>query len=120
MTHIADDLPAIRGDETTLREIVFNLVSNSLDAASAGGRVSLSGQRINGHVVIEVRDDGHGIAPTVKSRLFEPFVTTRTAGTGLGLPAWSGALPRRQAGRRHRMPERCPGDTTFLVKHPRP
>src|SRR4029077_13913941 len=51
--HVGADLPAIRGDETTLREIVFNLVSNSLDAAGDGGRVSLTGVRLNGHVVIE-------------------------------------------------------------------
>ena len=115
VTHIPDDLPAIRGDETTLREIVFNLVSNSLDAASAGGRVSLSGQRINGHVVIEVRDDGHGIAPAVKSRLFEPFVTTRSTGTGLGLYV----VRRRVAELGGDIECRSvPGDTTFLVKIP--
>jgi signal transduction histidine kinase len=114
-TQIADDLPAIRGDETTLREIVFNLVSNSLDAASAGGRVTLRGQRVNGHVVIEVRDDGHGIAPAVKSRLFEPFVTTRSTGTGLGLYV----VRRRVAELGGDIECRSvPGDTTFLVKIP--
>jgi signal transduction histidine kinase len=116
-THIADDLPSVRGDEATLREIVFNLVSNSLDAAAAGGHVSLRGERINGHVVIEVRDDGHGIPAAVKSRLFEPFVTTKPTGTGLGL-----YVVRRRVAELGGAIEctSVPGDTTFLVKIPCP
>jgi signal transduction histidine kinase len=116
-THVADDLPAVRGDEATLREIVFNLVSNSLDAAAAGGHVTLRGQRVNGHVVIEVHDDGHGIPSAVKSRLFEPFVTTKTTGTGLGL-----YVVRRRVAELGGDIEcaSVPGDTTFLVKIPCP
>jgi signal transduction histidine kinase len=116
-THIADDLPAVRGDEATLREIVFNLVSNSLDAAPAGGHVMLRGERINGHVVIEVRDDGHGISAAVMARLFEPFVTTKTTGTGLGL-----YVVRRRVAELGGDIEcaSVPGDTTFLVKIPCP
>ena len=117
-TRIADDLPAIRGDETTLREIVFNLVANSLDASAAGGRVTLSGQRENGHVVIEVRDDGHGMPPAVQSRLLFPeelFVTTKTTGTGLGL-----FVVRRRVAELGGDIEcaSVPGNTTFLVKIP--
>jgi signal transduction histidine kinase len=116
-THIADDLPAVRGDEATLREIVFNLVSNSLDAAPAGGRISMRGERINGHVVIAVHDDGHGIPAAVKARLFEPFVTTKTTGTGLGL-----YVVRRRVAELGGDIEctSVPGDTTFLVKIPCP
>jgi signal transduction histidine kinase len=79
------DLPTVRADETSLREIFFNLVSNSLDAAGEGGCVTLVCTRLNGHIIAEVRDSGTGLAPDVRERIFEPFVTTKSVGTGLGL-----------------------------------
>jgi signal transduction histidine kinase len=113
--HCSANLPPIRGDETTLREIVFNLMSNSLDAAGDGGRVSLTGVRLNGHIVIEVRDNGPGIDAGVKERLFEPFVTTKPAGTGLGLYVVERRV--RELGGQIAC-ESQPGATSFTVKIP--
>lgn len=84
-TRVEEGLPLVPADETALREIVFNLLANSLDAAGRGGRVMVGCRRENGCVVTEVRDSGPGIPPDVRARLFEPFVTTKSAGTGLGL-----------------------------------
>jgi len=84
-TRIADDLPPVRADEHSLREIFFNLLSNSLEAAGPGGRISVQCQRENGFVVTEVRDSGPGMPPEVREHLFEPFLTTKQTGTGLGL-----------------------------------
>jgi signal transduction histidine kinase len=84
-TRLADDLPPVQADEHSLREIFFNLLSNSLEAAGPGGRVSVQCQRENGYVVTEVRDSGPGMPPEVREHLFEPFLTTKQTGTGLGL-----------------------------------
>jgi signal transduction histidine kinase len=84
-TDLGDDLPPVKADEHSLREIFFNLLSNSLDAAGPGGQVSIRCQRDNGYVVTEVRDSGPGIPPEVRAHLFEPFLTTKQTGTGLGL-----------------------------------
>jgi signal transduction histidine kinase len=84
-TLVEDSLPPVEADEAALREIVFNLLANSLDAAGPGGRVIVGCRRENGCVITEVRDSGPGISPEVREHLFEPFLTTKPAGTGLGL-----------------------------------
>ena len=87
----------IEGDEDLLHRVVFNLVLNAVQAARAAPRVTVevrvpaSGD-LPPSVVLEaprllvVRDEGPGVAPEVLPRLFEPFVTGRVGGTGLGLP----------------------------------
>lgn len=82
---IPAELPPLRADENSLREVCFNLVANSIEAAGASGQVMIRCFRENGQVVAEFQDDGPGIAADVQDRLFEPFVTTKPAGTGLGL-----------------------------------
>src|SRR5262249_22712064 len=84
-TRLADDLPPVQADEHALREIFFNLLSNSLEAAGPGGRVVIHCQRDNGFVLTEVSDSGPGIPEEVREGRFEPFWTTKETGTGLGL-----------------------------------
>src|SRR5262249_3850307 len=66
-------------------EIVFNLLSNSIDAAGHGGCIQGSCRSENGCVVAEIQDDGPGIPPPLQEQLFQPFVTTKESGTGLGV-----------------------------------
>jgi two-component system sensor histidine kinase HydH len=79
------DLP-VRGDAAQLRQLVWNLVRNGVQASSAGGTVRV---RVEDHpkdgVVLVVEDDGVGIDPATKDRLFDAFFTTRAHGTGIGL-----------------------------------
>ena len=82
---LADDLPAAQASPTAVREIVFNLVGNAIEAAGSGGRVTLACEHDEAGLQIEVCDDGPGIADDVRPRIFEPFVTTKTSGSGLGL-----------------------------------
>ncbi len=92
---LAADLPVVRAPEIAVREIVFNLVINAIEAAAERGRgetddgssgcVRVNGRVDDGEVRLEVVDDGPGIAPEMRERLFEPFVTTKESGTGLGL-----------------------------------
>jgi signal transduction histidine kinase len=80
----------VAADEATVREILFNLLKNAVEAVDRGGNVAVRTRIANhngaaGHVVIEIQDDGPGISPEVQDRLFEPFLTTKATGTGLGL-----------------------------------
>lgn len=80
----ADTCPT-RGDATQLRQAVMNLVDNAVHAAGPDGRVTLTVGDGAGGAVLHVDDSGPGIDPSVRARLFEPLVTTRDTGNGLGL-----------------------------------
>lgn len=76
----------LRADEAQLVEMIANLVTNAYQAVHEGGTVTVTARRDDGHAIISVRDDGAGIRPDVVDRVFEPFLTTKVRGTGLGLP----------------------------------
>jgi len=86
-------LPAILGDATQLRQVIHNLVQNALDAVTdrPDGRVELGTSSARGeggtlHAVrLTVIDNGPGFPDKVLKRAFEPYVTTKSRGTGLGL-----------------------------------
>ncbi len=92
-TQLANPLPPIQGDPTQLRQVIHNLVQNALDAVNerAAGRVEVQTSAALGEdgrlraVRLTVRDNGPGFAEHVLKRAFEPYVTTKTKGTGLGL-----------------------------------
>jgi nitrogen fixation/metabolism regulation signal transduction histidine kinase len=89
----APGLPPIQGDATQLRQVVHNLVQNALDAVAErpDGRVQVSTELLRGDqganraVRLVVQDNGPGFADKVLKRAFEPYVTTKSKGTGLGL-----------------------------------
>jgi two-component system NtrC family sensor kinase len=73
------------GDGPKLRQAVFNLMKNAVEAAGPAGDVQVRIGAADGVVEVAVSDTGPGIAPETKLRLFEPFFTTKPTGTGLGL-----------------------------------
>ncbi|OGQ77756.1 MAG: hypothetical protein A2289_18905 [Deltaproteobacteria bacterium RIFOXYA12_FULL_58_15] len=81
----ADLLPEVAIGGVAIQQILVNLLSNARDAVGEGGTIRLSARRDGERVVIEVADDGPGIPEHVRARLFEPFVTSKDEGTGLGL-----------------------------------
>ncbi len=93
VAELATDPPAILGDAPQLRQVIHNLVQNALDAVSdlPQGRVTVRTQKAfndNGElraVRLVITDNGHGFAEKVLNRAFEPYVTTKSKGTGLGL-----------------------------------
>jgi signal transduction histidine kinase len=80
----AQDGVAVRGDAAQLRRVLLNLTRNAVTAARAG-RVALGAATDGDRVRIEVRDDGPGVPPELREKIFAPFFTTREKGTGLGL-----------------------------------
>jgi len=83
------------GDYRRLRQVLLNLLVN---AAQAGARrVQMQATADRGRVRVEVRDDGKGIPSAVRKRLFEPFVSSKPRGTGLGLVV-SRRIVERQGG----------------------
>lgn len=80
-----DGIPEIRGDEVRLRRVLDNLVRNAIEVAPEGSTVSVAVTREQDGVQLSVCDRGRGIEPQVRETLFEPFVTTKDRGVGLGL-----------------------------------
>jgi len=82
-------LPVIEADDVRLRQLVHNLVKNSLETLDGNGWIRLKTRQVekSGRDWIEftVEDSGPGIAPEVAHNLFDPYVTTKTSGSGLGL-----------------------------------
>lgn len=72
-------------DAGKVHQIVQNLVRNAIEAAPPGGHVEVALLERSGQVVLEVTDDGPGISPEVLARLYEPFFSTKDAGTGMGM-----------------------------------
>lgn len=83
------DDAALEGDESLLRKAFSNLVVNAVEAISEeggdGGRVVVEIRRQEDAVLVRVKDDGPGIDPADRARIFNPFFTRKQAGTGLGL-----------------------------------
>lgn len=75
----------VNADPTQLRQVLVNLVLNSLDAMPGGGSLTIDLSAVGSTAVIHVTDSGPGIAADFQHRLFEPFVSTRETGLGLGL-----------------------------------
>jgi len=98
---LAPELPAVMGDATQLRQVIHNLLQNAQDAMSERGagapppRIDVTTEAIHFQsaeggeataVRLAIIDNGPGFAPKILSRAFEPYVTSKARGTGLGLP----------------------------------
>jgi signal transduction histidine kinase len=78
-------LPTVPGDPVQLRQVFANLIQNAVHATAPHGEVRVRGRRAEGRVSLDVEDTGPGVAPAARRRLFEPLITTKEHGVGLGL-----------------------------------
>ncbi len=87
MTDLDPTLPMIEGDAQQLRQVVHNLIQNAQDASEAHAKVTLTTRwsPARKRVKLTVTDEGPGFAANILQRAFEPYVTTKAKGTGLGL-----------------------------------
>lgn len=81
---VSNDL-RVPADRTLLQMALENLVRNATQASPPGSRVVVSAERVDGTLWLRVSDSGPGIPEVDRERIFEPFVTTRASGSGLGL-----------------------------------
>jgi signal transduction histidine kinase len=76
----------IQADEQLLRQALFNLILNAVQAVNGNGRIEVVAQRSPGaEAALEVRDNGPGVAKERRTEVFKPYFTTQKQGTGLGL-----------------------------------
>jgi signal transduction histidine kinase len=112
------DLPrlTVRGSE--LNQVWTNLLDNAIDALGEEGTITIATRADGSCAVVEIADDGPGIAPEVRDRIFDPFVTTKDVGhgTGLGLSTARRIVVDRHDG--SLTVESEPGRTAFRVRLP--
>jgi PAS domain S-box-containing protein len=109
VTVLPDRLPQVRGNATQLHQVLLNLCVNARDAMPGGGTLTIeaAGVELDGknlpagsglnpgrYVILKVSDTGHGIAPELLGKIFEPFFSTKelNRGTGLGLSTAMGIV----------------------------
>ena len=115
---VPDTLPPVKANEVLLIWALENVVKNALDAlAGRGGRISIYAREVGGGwVSLRIRDTGPGVDPEIRDRIFEPGVTSKSGGWGVGL-----ALSRRIVEGVHRgrieLLEGTEG-TTFQIRLP--
>ncbi len=80
-----DSAAEVEGDALKLRVVFLNLVRNAVEAVQDEGAVEIRLASGSGKLIIRVTDDGPGLAPAMRLKLFRPFSTTKAQGTGLGL-----------------------------------
>jgi two-component system sensor kinase FixL len=107
---LGSDLPAVLVDKVQIQQVVINLVRNAIEAMAAVAvrQLTIATSRGDGVVDVSVLDTGPGLAPEVAEQLFQPFVTTKRQGMGIGLSICRSiidkhggrlrALPRRDGG----------------------
>jgi signal transduction histidine kinase len=78
-------LPHVRGFAGELNQIWVNLIDNALDAVSDSGRVEVRTNREDQRVIVRIIDNGSGIPPQIRERIFDPFFSTKPVGQGTGL-----------------------------------
>ena len=83
---VPGDLPAIEADEQLLRQALCNLLINAVQAVERGGEIEITARKCGSQeALLEIRDNGPGVAPDQRAEIFKPYFTTHQKGTGLGL-----------------------------------
>ncbi|MGA8539786.1 MAG: ATP-binding protein, partial [Terriglobales bacterium] len=97
-----------------LNQVWTNIIDNAIDAMGGKGELRVRSYRDDGHVVVEIGDNGPGITPEIETHIFEPFFTTKGVGegTGLGLDTVQ-RIVKKHRGSIH--VDSKPGDTRFQI-----
>jgi two-component system sensor kinase FixL len=104
---LGSDLPAVLVDKVQIQQVVINLVRNAIEAMAAVAvrQLTIATTRADGAVEVSILDTGPGLAPEVAEQLFQPFVTTKRQGMGIGLSICRSIIDKH-GGRLRAMPGR--------------
>jgi signal transduction histidine kinase len=105
-----------RCDADGLRQVLWNVLTNAVEASPPTGAVACEVRRRDGRVVVSVSDEGAGVPAGDRRRVFDPFFSTKARGTGLGL-AISKQIVEEHRGRIRLLPRRK-GGTTVQIELP--
>ena len=83
--HLIDTCILIDADRDKLKQVIINLLKNSMEAMKDGGKLSITTRYVDDTAEIAIHDSGPGIPQEIKEKIFDPFFTTKEDGTGLGL-----------------------------------
>jgi signal transduction histidine kinase len=110
-------VPPVMGNPVELREVLLNIILNSIDAMPEGGRITFKTEHGDGYVSIEASDEGIGMPEHIRQRVFDPFFTTKgVQRSGLGLSISYGIIHRHRGEIEVRSQEGV--GTTFLIRLP--
>ena len=112
---VAPELPAVRVDGNKIKQVLLNLLKNAVEAMPGGGKITIEARATQNTVILEITDTGLGIPLDVDA--FEPFMTTKKEGTGIGLVIVRQIVTAHGGGISYRSQ---PGQgTTFHIELPR-
>ncbi|HXE97172.1 MAG TPA: response regulator [Dongiaceae bacterium] len=114
--HCVPAIPSITADPNDLQQIFTNLFLNAMDAMSRGGRIAIEVFEKDGRVIVRFSDSGTGIVEDVLPSIFEPFFSTKSRGTGMGLPV-AQRIARMYEGSME-VEHSSPEGTTFRLEFP--
>ena len=109
------DLPRIEAYASELNQVWTNIIDNAVDAMNGKGEITLRTYEEDHHVIVEIIDNGPGIPEEIRSRIYDPFFTTKPPGkgTGLGLHISHDIIANRHHGQL--LVDTKPGETKFKV-----
>ena len=115
----SQDLPRIEAYASELNQVWTNIIDNAVDAMDGEGEITLRTYEESDQVVVEIIDNGPGIPEQIRSRILEPFFTTKPPGqgTGLGLYITHDIVSNRHHGLLQI--ESRPGETKFKITLPK-
>ncbi len=113
---LQEGMPKVLLDSDQMKQVLINLILNSFDAIPGEGKVHIATFSSNGDVLVSVRDSGSGISDENLEKIFNPFFTNKTRGTGLGL-ALSRKVVKEHGG--DIVVQSTPGEgSTFTIRLP--
>ncbi|MEG6521481.1 two-component system sensor histidine kinase NtrB [Desulfotomaculum sp. 1211_IL3151] len=112
---VLDKVPDLPLDENEIRQVIYNLVRNGLEAMHEGGNITIRTYTRQPHVILSIRDEGEGIKDEIMKKLGTPFYTTKDGGTGLGLAICYSIAERHRASIDVKT---GPFGTDFIIKFP--
>ncbi len=111
---LSSNLPLLFINETKILQVFVNIISNSIEASSAGSTIFINSYLKNDYVNVEIIDEGLGIDETVKEKIFDDFYTSKESGTGLGLSVCKTLLDEHNAN--YKLTNNSTKGTTFFIQ----